>query len=109
MSSTTHFFDIVSDLVYLHMKIRGQSYKDISIILNLNESYVRQIHSRSVNKRYSLVHLSILSHEWGIPIGKFIPSENTIKLLPEFSSYSERERKEFINKLYEEMRGENHE
>lgn len=105
---STKFFDIVSDLVYLHMKMKGKSYRDISIILNLNESYVRQIHSRSVRKRYSLVHLSILSYEWGIPIGKFIPSESTIQLLTEFSNHSERERKEFIKKLYEELRGENY-
>lgn len=80
------FYDLVSELVDKTMREKGNTRLEIANVLNVSESFVKQVHSLSTTKHYNLKHLFLLADYWKVSIDKLVPQKNNLNELPSFKN-----------------------
>lgn len=106
MNGERKFFDLTAELVEEHKREKGLYHKDIADLLGVSESLIKQIHSYSNTKKYSIKQLAILAHHWKLNIEDFIPTKETLRKLATYQNYTERDLEQFCKKLYSDLASE---
>ncbi|EME3500963.1 TPA: hypothetical protein QFC69_001629 [Enterococcus faecium] len=98
------FYQTVSDLVDYEIQKRKITRSELALLLNLSESYIKQIHSASSTRHYNISHLYLLSRELKLPIEDFIPTKNNLKKLNQFKNFDEKSIDKLLNQYELEVR-----
>ncbi|MBU6089456.1 hypothetical protein [Mammaliicoccus sciuri] len=104
--NNSYEFDfIVIELVDYYLRIRSERLKDLAMLLNVREDYVRKIHSHSNKKRYTLKQIYVIANAWGKDVSQFLPSIENLNNITKYKNYSLEEKieilKEVENKILE--------
>lgn len=103
-------YQLISDLVDYEALKRSEKRKDIAHLLNVEESYIRKIHSMATNKHYNIPQLYLLANYWKISVNDLLPNINNIKKLVAYTNKSNDEIQivldEMIEKIKEDMNNE---
>lgn len=97
------FYQIISDIIDKIAQEKNLTRTDLGVILNFSESYIKQIHSPSSKKHYSIFSLYILAKEWKIPVDHLFPYKENMKKLKQFSTMSDKAIEDYIKIAEKEL------
>lgn len=99
MDDLNEFNNYISDSVVYYKNSNGLTYEQLASYLNVSESFIKQVSSRSSNKHYNIYHLWELSLLFNIKIDQLLPPlhdyEAFLRIRP---SLSKDEYRQFLNK-----------
>jgi hypothetical protein len=90
---------IVIELVDYYLRIRSEKLKDLALLLNVREDYIRKIHSHSNRKRYSLKQIYLIANAWKKDVSQFLPSTESLNRVTKYKNYSFEEKEKVLVRL----------